>query len=142
MSAYVIFDTDFSDKGNLILALQMLGWTINQIELHDTPQPLYGFGGDLREDEAHIIIRRQHLTSASNDMGFRHDGKNYAAIVSEYDRHALCTKVKCKGSFLDALKQAYAASKLKANAKQRGLKLEMPKEITWGKPIKMKVELN
>lgn len=57
------------------------------IEVHETPQNLYGYHGDMRQEKAHIIIRRKYVGGASNDIGFvRNPDGTYSSIVSEYDR--------------------------------------------------------
>lgn len=87
MSRYCTVNTQFSDLNALLVAISETGkWTIAQIEQHATPQHLFGYKGDQRAEKAHIIIRRQHVGGASNDLGFvRGEDGNYEAIVSEYD---------------------------------------------------------
>ncbi len=69
----------------LVKALADLGF--NNVELHQNPQSLYGYVGDVRAEKAEVIIRRQYVGSASNDIGFkkRFDG-TFEAIISDYDR--------------------------------------------------------
>lgn len=87
MSRYVTVKTQFKDEAALIDALMETGkWTAAQIEVHNTPQNLFGYRGDKRSQKAHIIIRRKYVGSASNDLGFvKGEDGNYEAIVSEYD---------------------------------------------------------
>jgi len=79
--------TKFQDEAALIDALLETGnWARHQIEIHSPPQNLFGYRGDKRSQKAHIIIRRKHVGSASNDLGFvRGENGNYEAIISEYD---------------------------------------------------------
>ncbi len=66
-----------------------VGFTADQIEVHQQAVPLYGYQGDERPQKAHVIIRRQHVGSAANDVGWERlpDG-SYRAWISEYDgRH-------------------------------------------------------
>lgn len=57
------------------------------MEIHAAPQTLYGYHGDVRPERAHVIIRRQHVGSASNDIGFlREPDGTFTAIISEFDR--------------------------------------------------------
>ena len=87
MSRYCVVKTMFTDRNALIEALMETGdWLVDQIEIHNIPQHLLGFKGDTRIETAHIIIRRKHVGSASNDIGFikGKDG-NYQAIISAYD---------------------------------------------------------
>lgn len=73
------------DPECLTLALWELGF---EVEVHETPQRLVGYRGDLRAETAHIIIRRKHIGRSSNDVGFyvKADG-TIEAVISEYDAH-------------------------------------------------------
>ncbi|WP_344286835.1 DUF1257 domain-containing protein [Streptomyces synnematoformans] len=75
-----------TDTDALCAALADVGY--GDVEVHDTAQPLYGYRGDLRENTAHVIVRRVHVGRLSNDIGFRHeeDGR-FSAVISDYDRH-------------------------------------------------------
>ncbi len=87
MSRYCKVETQFTDGDALVDALMETSkWTASQIEVHETPQNLFGYHGDKRAQKAHVIIRRKHVGGASNDLGFvKGDDGNYEAIVSEYD---------------------------------------------------------
>ena len=84
MSKYDSFQTTLTEEAPLVAALQALGYPV---EIHTNGAPLFGYQGDERPERAHIIIRRQHLSSSANDIGFERgaDGR-FRAIVSEYDR--------------------------------------------------------
>ena len=85
MSHYTTLATRITDPEALCGALADLGY--GDVEVHDQPQPLYGFLGDPRGDRAHVIIRRRHVGRLSNDIGFlRQESGNYLALISEYDR--------------------------------------------------------
>lgn len=89
MSHYVACRPNFKDRQALIDALRVVGFPADQIEVHDTAQPLYGYRGDERAQRAHVIIRRQYVGPAANDVGWERlpDG-TYRAWISEYDgRH-------------------------------------------------------
>jgi Protein of unknown function (DUF1257) len=69
-------------------------WTRDDIEVHDVRQPLYGYHGDKRAQEAHVIIRgsggangkKNAVGSASNDLGFeRKANGKWACHVSEHE---------------------------------------------------------
>ncbi|WP_282693613.1 DUF1257 domain-containing protein [Streptomyces sp. CC208A] len=85
MSHYTRVRTTLRDRKTLVRALRKLGFA--HVESHDAPQPLYGYQGDRRSQTAEVIIRRKHVGSASNDIGFAltPDG-SFQAVVSEYDR--------------------------------------------------------
>jgi hypothetical protein len=50
-----------------------------------------------------MIVRRQYLRSASNDLGFSRTPQGYVPIVSEYDARVLHG-----GQFLTHLRTAYS----------------------------------
>jgi hypothetical protein len=86
MSHFTRVRTALRDPDLLVQALTAVGFTA--VEAHDTPQTLYGYRGDARPDRAEVIIRRRHIGSASNDIGFRRrDDGTFEAVISEYDRH-------------------------------------------------------
>lgn len=84
MSHYTVLQTRIHDTRLLLEALADLGFT--EVELHQTPQPLVGWQGDIRAQTAEVIIRREQIGPASNDIGFarRPDG-SFEAIISEFD---------------------------------------------------------
>lgn len=92
MSHYNNITTQIKDLSALIEALCRVKsrtgqWTKNMIEVHPTPQHLYGFQNDQRNQTAEIIIRRQHVGGAANDIGFKKQADGtYTAIISDYDR--------------------------------------------------------
>jgi hypothetical protein len=99
MSHYSELRTKFKDRDSLVAALADVGYS--QVEVHDEPQALVGYQGDYRDREnwglhttdlsravrAHVIVRREHVGSAANDLGFARgaDG-TFGVIVSDYDR--------------------------------------------------------
>ncbi|TAK35998.1 MAG: DUF1257 domain-containing protein [Chloroflexota bacterium] len=100
MSAYRKFrDIQFRDLGLLKAALADLGYAIVEEGDH---LPLYGYQGDLRPERAALVVRRQHLTRASNDLGFQRTDQGYVPVISEYDLGALLD-----GKFLARLRTAY-----------------------------------
>jgi len=123
MSHYSEVAIEFTDEGCLVAALSRLGFE-GKVEVHQTPQTLYGYQGDARSQKAHIIIRRQHVGRAANDLGFERqpDGK-YRVWVSEYDR----TYNKYDDAWTGRLKQAYGVEKAKAEAKKKGYRVSEQK---------------
>jgi hypothetical protein len=64
------------------------------IEIHDEAVQLEGYESRLRDERAHVVLRRawlnKHLTGASNDIGFALDEDGcYQEIVSDYDNSVL-----------------------------------------------------
>ncbi|MCX4242518.1 DUF1257 domain-containing protein [Paraliomyxa miuraensis] len=86
MSAYITLMTPMTDEECLLEALAELGFDRSKVEVHATPVQLVGFAGDRRQRTANLVIRRQHVGSMSNDIGFLATATGYHAIVSDYDR--------------------------------------------------------
>ena len=84
MSHFVECKTEFKDPQALIAALVECGFSESQIEAHAESVPLYGYQGDVRPQQAHIVIRRQHIDSGANDVGWeRQDDGLYKGWISE-----------------------------------------------------------
>ncbi len=124
MSMYCNIKTQFKNRAALIAALMETGhWTADQIEVHDGPQHLYGYQGDQREQTAHVIIRRQHVGRASNDIGFeRQADGTYAAVISQYDGGSDTSKYGPR--WQRALKESYRYHVIKAQQEKRGRRVE------------------
>ncbi len=116
MSMYASIKTQFKDEAALIAALMETGnWTREQIEVHSEPQNLLGYRGDVREDTANIIVRRKHVGSASNDIGFRRtETGEFEAVISKYDRR------KHNDKWLGQLRGNYAFHLLERQQRTRG----------------------
>ncbi len=100
MSKYLSFmDVIFKNRGLLLAALADLGYP--QVEEGEALS-LFGYQGDRRPETAEIVVRRQHLGSASNDLGFARTQAGYVPIVSEYDQRVLQG-----GQLLPKLRTAY-----------------------------------
>jgi len=101
MSKYLTFpDMVFKDRRLLLAALAELGYT--EIEEGEAI-PLYGYRGERRPETAEIVIRRQHVGSLSNDIGFTRTPQGYVPVVSEYDQRAVRG-----GQFLVKLRTAHS----------------------------------
>lgn len=86
VSHFTKIKTNLKDAAALKLALADLGF--KTVETHDTAQNLYGYQGDVRRQKAEIIIRREFIGAASNDIGFkRSDDGSFEAIISEFDSY-------------------------------------------------------
>ena len=87
MSHYTKVKTKLCSKESLLKALKDMGFAEGQIRVHESAQQLEGYESRLRNETAEIIIPRQHVGGASNDIGFKlqEDG-TYGAIISDYDR--------------------------------------------------------
>jgi hypothetical protein len=100
MSKYLTFpEIAFKDRRLLLAALGEIGFT----DVEEGEQlPLYGYQGDRRPETAEIVVRRQVIGPASNDLGFTQTPTGYVPIVSEYDERTLLA-----GQFLPRLRTAY-----------------------------------
>lgn len=100
MSKYLLFpDLVFKDRLLLLAALADLGY----VEVEEGARlPLFGYQGDRRQETAEIVVRRRHLGSASNDLGFTRTAQGYTPVISEYDRQVLHG-----GQLLPKLRTAY-----------------------------------
>ena len=109
MSEFITAECSIDSREDLIAALEEI-FPREQIEVHDEPQPLFGYQNDRREQTAEVIIRRKNVGGSSNDMGFKWNGekKVYDAIISAYDRQQ---------GWEGKVKQAYAMQKVKAVVK-------------------------
>jgi len=100
MSCYHLVKTVFKDQECLVNALKevKVGCEAVEVEVHSTPQQLFDYQGrptrytNANGDKANIIVRRQHVRGAANDVGFslNADG-TYSAVLSEYDQRTACT---------------------------------------------------
>ena len=100
MSKYLTFpEIVFKDRRLLLAALAEIGFA--DVEEGDQI-PLYGYQGDRRPETAEIVVRRQLIGPASNDLGFARTPNGYVPIMSEYDERTLLA-----GQFLPRLRTAY-----------------------------------
>ena len=123
MSMYCTVTTQFKSPVALASALvEVGGWTTDQIEIHETPQSLFGYKGDVRTQKANIIIRRKHVGSASNDIGFSlQEDSTYTAIISKFD------KTKYGQSWINKLKQSCAFHAIKLQQEKKGRRVTREK---------------
>jgi hypothetical protein len=123
MSHYSEVQIELIDEGCLVAALSRLGFN-GKVEVHKDAQALYGYQGDLRAQKANVIIRREHVGPAANDLGFERqpDGK-YRVWVSDYDRKYN----KYDDAWMGRLKQAYGVEKARVEAKKKGYRVSEQK---------------
>jgi hypothetical protein len=142
MSEYRKNTTNCKDIECLIDALVEMGYKRENIETHDVPQQLFDYRGnktrytDSSGDKANVIVRRQHVGGAANDLGFLKNKTTgtYDALISDYDsgKHNL--------KWLGGLKANYAIAGMVKSGKAQGLKflgkkkVEGKTQLTWGDP--------
>lgn len=117
MSHFTCIKTELKNRDTLIQALADVGF--HEVEVHEKAQHLYGYQGDVRPQTAEVIIRRQYIGVASNDIGFKqqNDGQ-FEAIISEYD----CQNY--SQEWLNNLTQRYGYHRLLATAPEQGFTVE------------------
>jgi hypothetical protein len=119
MSHYTEVKIEFLERAALVAALTRLGFE-GKVEIHQEAKSLYGYQGDRREQQAHIIIRRQHVGLAANDIGFqRQSDGTYRAWISDYDKN----HNGYNDAWLGRLKQAYGVERARAEAKKKGYRV-------------------
>jgi len=132
VSVYVTVDLEINDGDCLRVALEEMGY---KVEVHEEAQPLIGFQGDKRKQKANVIVRRKHVGSASNDVGFlKQDDGTYQMIISEYDMRGK----RQQEDFTKRLNQIYAKHKVVKQAKKLGMTITSQKTTNDNK-IKIKV---
>ena len=82
MSEYHVVEVEIKEQDALVKALQEMGYSP---EVHGESQKLHGYQGDLRRQKAHVIIRKDQVGTASNDIGFEKVEGSYIMHISEYD---------------------------------------------------------
>jgi len=131
MSEYLLVETEMDEGEAIKAALKEMGYVFEE---HKEAQNLYGFRGDKRKQKAHIIVRRQHVGSAANDVGFVKDADGkYELIISQFDRG---TGQKQGQDFMKNIKQIYGKHSVLIKSKRLGLTFRNQK--TDGGKIKIK----
>jgi hypothetical protein len=103
-------ETAFKDRECLLKALAECGYeTVEEGE----NLSLCGYQGDRRPETAQIVVRRNFIGAASNDLGFQKTDAGYVPVISEYDQRYIM-----QGKFLTNLRTNYnlkSAEKLARN---------------------------
>ena len=116
MSEYTVVKTPITDPDILRRALQDAGVPFE--EAQGNTLSLVGYLGDTRPQKAQFVVRRNHLSSASNDLGYTWDETQrcFVAQISAYD-----TGVKCTMDVHRQVTQRAAYHQVVKTARQRGL---------------------
>jgi hypothetical protein len=134
MSEYRKQTTNCKDRECLIDALIEMGYKRENIEIHEEAQQLFDYTGrathytDKNGDKANVIVRRQHVGGAANDLGFKLNKETgtYEAIISRYDSG------KHNSTWLAGLKTNYSEKTLIKTCKKQGFKF-LGKKVVDGK---------
>jgi len=126
----MICETEMNDGEAIKAALKEMGYVFEE---HKQSQHLYGYSGDKRKQKAHIIVRRQHVGAAANDVGFvKGANGRYEMIISQYDKSA----GKQSQDFMRNIKKIYAKHNVLITSRRMGLTLRSQK--TEGGKLKIK----
>jgi len=124
-----------TDSDAIKASLEEMGYVYEE---HKEAQNLHGYGGDKRAQKAHIIVRRQHVGAAANDVGFlrKADG-SYELIISRYDRGG---SKKQAQDFMHKIKQIYGKHLTLKQARRLGLKV-ISQKTTADNKVKIKLRV-
>jgi len=98
--------------------------------VHQEAVSLYGYQGDVRSQKAHVIIRRKHIGTAANDVGWeRQTDGTYRAWISEFDSGIGAYKHRGKQArfnraMQNKLKQEYSVEVITRQQRARGRSVE------------------
>ena len=137
MSHYTTIESQIKDSQCLIESLQeLMNLKPEQIEIHEEAQNLYDYTGTMRPQKANIIIRRQYVGLASNDMGFvRQPNGTYDIIVDDFSR----SRHQYDQKWVGKLKQLYN-SKVTIKTTKKMCK-KVTKTILPNRTIKIAIEI-
>jgi hypothetical protein len=116
MSKYKKIKTQLKDRDALVAALE--GCEIP----HETGAdlPLYGYEGHKRPETAEIVVRRQDIGPATNDLGFKWNAEAgvFDVIISEFDSRSSAPGYGLH--LLNRVRQEYAVQQVTALAEAQG----------------------
>jgi hypothetical protein len=117
MSHFVNIKTKITDGAALAAALQRMGFTKNDIEIHEKVKDLQDYRGNLQGKQANIIVRQRALQKLynfpTNDIGFvRNPDGSYGAILDDgYIEHL--------PKFMTQVTQFYGVERAKAELRRK-----------------------
>ncbi len=121
MSEFIVVNTQINDLEVLKRTLADFGVNESQIEVHDEPVRIEGYGGQTRN--AHVVIRKKALNSAY-DIGFERNADGTYRVWISDSWGKLGTAIR-DGEFV----QKYAQRKmLKGIEQQYGLRVDACEE--------------
>lgn len=111
MSKYKEIKTQVKKREFICRALEELG--VPYEVAVEEPLALYGYEGHKRAEQADVVVRRQHIDSAANDLGWAAGGDGtFTEIISEYDARGrgatIARQVRQKCAFYQLEELAYA----------------------------------
>lgn len=122
MSENRVIATEFKDWDLLLKAIEALSIP-HEVAPKGRKLSMYGYQGDLRQDQADIVIRRQNVGHVSNDLGFvRNEDGAVTCIISAFDMGAGGKKR------LDEIKQQYAVEFVHRQARRIGATVKQDRQ--------------
>ena len=89
MSKFLEFQTNLHSMWALRRALIDVGFKPEHLLLFDKPEQLRGYHDDLRQEKAHLHIKKEGIGGSSNDIGFvKNKDGTIDAIISDFDKSA------------------------------------------------------
>jgi hypothetical protein len=128
MSKYLTIDELNIDNQEMLVAtlqndLKFFGEKGLVVESHAVPMTLFDWHGKARPEQAEVVIRRQFVGPAANDLGFvRGESGNFRPIISAADNFNYGP------TWRDELSQKYGERKYEQDMYQSGFQLDS-KEI-------------
>lgn len=110
MSKYKEIKTQINKREFICKALDELGVPYEVAE-PGQKLALVNYWGRAQGDQADVVVRRQHLTRLSNDLGWTVDPDTgaYVEIISEFDaENRIAKQVRQKAAFYQLEELAYA----------------------------------
>ena len=117
MSQYhVIKDFPFREQDCLLAALEDAGVPY---EFSEKPLTLYDYHGLRRPEKAEFVVRRKHLETSANDLGFAWDpaAGAYVTIISDYDQG---NEARPAMRILNKVRQGYTVAAAIKQARRNG----------------------
>jgi Protein of unknown function (DUF1257) len=118
MSAYKTIKCSFKDKKTLLESLKSLGYKpVEYEEKHN----LRGYQNDTREEKAEIIVPKEQILRASNDLGFSYDEKEkeFIMLCSDFDNHQGVSDKVRQSYAVTAIKNALKKNKFSINTEEK-----------------------
>ena len=128
MSKYRKLETEFTSRAMLREALKAVGLPFEEAAVGCEIQ-LVGYTGDTRQETATFAVRREHVGSSSNDIGWHWDpeARRFVEVVSEFDlgrRRSV--------EVLNQVRREYAVATTIAQARARGLTVKREDQSNGG----------
>lgn len=117
MSKYRKMATTYTSRAHLRAALVASGVPFEETLPGTAELSLIGYHGDVRPETAAFVVRRAHIGTASNDLGWTWDNQDkvYREVVSNFDSSFQpCTDIR------DTVRKEYAYSATVAAARAQG----------------------